>query len=102
MEIGRRLLIAGPGAAAAVSLMDSEARAGALEDFMAQQHKCDMEPRLVTVNDLCAFDPNAVVTLDPFINTIGRRFQTTHRGSGQCQQPRCADAAHHPEARFPL
>jgi len=29
-----------------------------------------MEPRLVTVNDLYAFDPNAVVTIDPFVDIV--------------------------------
>ena len=37
MEIDRRLFIAGLGGAAAVSLMDSEAKADALEDFMTAQ-----------------------------------------------------------------
>src|SRR5258706_11061216 len=37
MEIDRRLFIASLGGAASVSLMDSEARADALEDYMSQQ-----------------------------------------------------------------
>src|SRR5712692_4846880 len=37
MEVDRRLFIASLGGAATVSLMDSEARADALEDYMSQQ-----------------------------------------------------------------
>ena len=33
---------------------------------MLRNHKWYMEPRLVTVNDLYAFDPNAKVSIDPF------------------------------------
>jgi hypothetical protein len=41
-----------------------------------------MEPRLVTVNDLYAFDPNAVVTVDPFVDIIGRHFKQPKEGLG--------------------
>ena len=36
---------------------------------MLKNHKWYMEPRLVTVNDLYAFDPHAKVSIDPFIDT---------------------------------
>jgi hypothetical protein len=49
---------------------------------MVRKHKWYMEPRLVTVNDLYAFDPNAVVTLDPFIDIIGRHFKQPKEGLG--------------------
>jgi hypothetical protein len=49
---------------------------------MVRNHKWYMEPRLVTVNDLYAFDPNAVVTLDPFIDVIGRHFKQPKEGLG--------------------
>jgi hypothetical protein len=49
---------------------------------MVRKHKWYMEPRLVTVNDLYAFDPNAVVSIDPFIDIIGRHFKQPKEGLG--------------------
>jgi len=49
---------------------------------MVRNHKWYMEPRLVTVNDLYAFDPKAVVSLDPFIDIIGRHFKQPKEGLG--------------------
>ena len=49
---------------------------------MLKAHKHYMWPRLVTVNDLYAFDPNAVVTIDPFIDIIGRQFKQPKEGLG--------------------
>src|ERR1700674_4344826 len=49
---------------------------------MVRKHKWYMEPRLVTVNDLYAFDPNVVVTIDPFIPIIGRHFKQPKEGLG--------------------
>jgi hypothetical protein len=49
---------------------------------MVRKHKWYMEPRLVTVNDLYAFDSSAVVSLDPFIDIIGRRFKQPKEGLG--------------------
>ncbi len=43
---------------------------------MLRNHKWYMEPRLVTVNDLYAFDPNAKVSIDPFEDIIGRHFKS--------------------------
>ena len=37
---------------------------------------------MVTVNDLYAFDPNVKVTLDPFIDIIGRNFKQPKEGLG--------------------
>jgi hypothetical protein len=54
---------------------------------MLRNHKWYMEPRLVTVNDLYAFDPNAVVSLDPFIDIIGRHFKQPKEGLGQDNSP---------------
>ena len=45
------------------------------------------EPRLVTVNDLYAFDPNAVVSIDPFIDIIGRHFKQPKEGLGNDNSP---------------
>jgi len=47
-----------------------------------RKHKWYMEPRLVTVNDLYAFDPITVVTLDPFVDIIGRHFKQPKDGLG--------------------
>ena len=49
---------------------------------MVRKHKWYMEPRLVTVNDLYAFDPNAVVSIDPFVDIIGRHFKQPKEGLG--------------------
>jgi hypothetical protein len=54
---------------------------------MVRKHKWYMEPRLVTVNDLYAFDPNAVVSLDPFIDLIGRHFKQPKEGLGYDNSP---------------
>jgi len=49
---------------------------------MVRNHKWYLEPRLVTVNDLYAFDPAAVVSIDPFIDIIGRHFKQPKEGLG--------------------
>jgi hypothetical protein len=54
---------------------------------MLKNHKWYMEPRLVTVNDLYAFDPNAVVSIDPFIDIIGRHFKQPKEGLGHDNSP---------------
>jgi hypothetical protein len=54
---------------------------------MVRAHKWYMEPRLVTVNDLYAFDPNAVVSIDPFIDIIGRHFKQPKEGLGHDNSP---------------
>ena len=54
---------------------------------MIRKHKWYMEPRLVTVNDLYAFDPNAVVTIDPFVDIIGRHFKQPKEGLGNDNSP---------------
>lgn len=52
-----------------------------------RNHKWYMEPRMVTVNDLYAFDPNAVVSMDPFIDIIGRHFKQPKEGLGNDNSP---------------
>src|ERR1700730_879937 len=52
-----------------------------------RKHKWYMEARLVTVNDLYAFDPNTVVTIDPFIEIIGRHFKQPKEGLGNDNSP---------------
>ena len=54
---------------------------------MVRKHKWYMEPRMVTVNDLYAFDPKAVVTLDPFMDIIGRHFKQPKEGLGNDNSP---------------
>ncbi len=46
-----------------------------------------MNARLVTVNDLYAFDPNTVVAIDPFIDIIGRQFKQPKEGLGNDNIP---------------
>lgn len=53
----------------------------------ARNHKWYMESRLITVNDLYAFDPKAVVSLDPFIDIIGRQFKQPKEGLGNDNSP---------------
>jgi hypothetical protein len=52
-----------------------------------RNHKWYLEPRMVTVNDLYAFDPNAVVTIDPFLDIVGRRFRNPKEGLGNDNSP---------------
>ena len=47
-----------------------------------KNHKWYEHPRLVTVNDLYAFDPNAKVSIEPFIDIIGRHFKQPKEGLG--------------------
>jgi hypothetical protein len=54
---------------------------------MLKNHKWYMEPRLVTVNDLYAFDPNAKVSIDPFTDIIGRHFKQPKEGLGNDNSP---------------
>jgi len=54
---------------------------------MLKNHKWYMEPRLVTVNDLYAFDPNAKVSIEPFEDIIGRHFKQPKEGLGYDNSP---------------
>jgi hypothetical protein len=47
-----------------------------------RNHRWYEHPRLVTVNDLYSFDPNAKVSIDPFIDIIGRHFKQPKEGLG--------------------
>jgi hypothetical protein len=53
----------------------------------ARNHKWYMEARLITVNDLYSFDPNAKVSIDPFIDIIGRHFKQPKEGLGNDNSP---------------
>jgi len=54
---------------------------------MVRNHKNYMDARLVTVNDLYAFDSSAKVSLDPFIDIIGRHFKQPKEGLGYDNSP---------------
>jgi hypothetical protein len=54
---------------------------------MVRKHPWYMEARLVTVNDLYAFDPNGVVSIDPFVDIIGRHFKQPKEGLGNDGSP---------------
>jgi hypothetical protein len=54
---------------------------------MVRNHKWYLEPRLVTVNDLYAFDPKAKVSIDPFVDIIGRHFKQPKEGLGNDNSP---------------
>jgi hypothetical protein len=54
---------------------------------MVKNHKMYMDARLVTVNDLYSFDANSVVTLDPFMEIIGRHFKQPKEGLGYDGSP---------------
>jgi hypothetical protein len=49
---------------------------------MARNHKWYMEARMITVHDLYAFQPDMKVSLDPFIDIIGRHFKQPKEGLG--------------------
>jgi hypothetical protein len=53
----------------------------------ARSHKWYMSPRLITVNDLYSFDPNAKVSIEPFIDIIGRNFKQPKEGLGNDNSP---------------
>jgi hypothetical protein len=53
----------------------------------ARAHKWYMTGRLLTVNDLYAFDPNVVVDLDGFTDVIGRNFRQPEEGLGFDHSP---------------
>jgi HD domain len=53
----------------------------------ARNHKWYMTSRLITVNDVYAFDPNARVELDAFVDIIGRNFKQPKEGLGLDSSP---------------
>jgi hypothetical protein len=54
---------------------------------MVRKHRWYMEPRLVALNDLYSFDPNVVVTIEPFLDIIGRHFKQPKEGLGNDGSP---------------
>ncbi len=53
----------------------------------ARNHKWYMAARLVTMNDLYSFDPNAQVDVDDFTDIIGRNFKQPAEGLGFDNSP---------------
>ena len=53
----------------------------------ARKHKWYMSARMICVNDLYAFDPNVVVTMDQFEDVIGRHFKQPKEGLGNDNTP---------------
>jgi hypothetical protein len=52
-----------------------------------KNHKQYILPRQVTVNDLYAFDPDAKVSIEPFIDILGRHFKSPKEGLGNDNSP---------------
>ena len=52
-----------------------------------RNHKWYMTARLLTVNDLYAFDPNVHVELEEFTDVVGRHFRQPEEGLGFDQSP---------------
>jgi hypothetical protein len=50
-------------------------------------HKWYMTGRMITVNDIYAFDPNAKVAMDEFTDIIGRNFRQPEEGLGFDDSP---------------
>ena len=53
----------------------------------ARNHKYYMTARLICVNDIYSFDPNAVVNLDDFVDIVGRNFKQPKEGLGFDNSP---------------
>ena len=53
----------------------------------ARAHKWYMTSRLITLNDIYSFDPNAKVDLDDFVDIIGRHFKQPKEGLGLDNSP---------------
>ena len=54
---------------------------------MVRNHKWYMESRLITVNDQYGFTEGTEVSLDPFIDIIGRNFKEPEEGLGYDNSP---------------
>ena len=53
----------------------------------AKNHKWYMSARLICVNDIYSFDPNAKVNLDDFVDIVGRNFRQPKEGLGFDNSP---------------
>lgn len=54
---------------------------------MVRRHQWYGDARMVTVNDLYAFDATATVSLEPFVDLIGRQFRQPKEGLGYDGSP---------------
>ena len=54
---------------------------------MLKNHKWYLEPRMLTVNDLYAFEAGVVLTIDPFLEIIARHFKQPKDGLGNDNSP---------------
>jgi hypothetical protein len=52
------------------------------EHEAARQHRWYMTSRLITINDVYSFDPDAVVEFDEFEDVVGRNFRQPREGLG--------------------
>src|SRR5918994_394881 len=48
----------------------------------ARSHKWYITGRMITVHDIYSFDPNAVVSWEPFVDIVGRNFKQPKEGLG--------------------
>ena len=48
----------------------------------ARRHPWYMDARIITVHDIYAFDPKVHISLDPFMDIIGRHFREPEEGLG--------------------
>jgi hypothetical protein len=53
----------------------------------ARDHKWYMTARLICVNDIYSFDPNAKVDIDDFVDIVGRNFRQPKEGLGWDSSP---------------
>jgi hypothetical protein len=53
----------------------------------ALKHKWYMSARHITINDLYSFDPNVQVSIDEFVDLIGRHFRQPEEGLGMDGSP---------------
>jgi hypothetical protein len=53
----------------------------------ARNHKWYMTARMITVHDIYSFDPNAVVSWEPFADIVGRNFRQPEEGLGFDNSP---------------
>jgi hypothetical protein len=53
----------------------------------AKNHKWYMTSRLICINDVYSFDPNAKVNLDDFVDIVGRNFKQPEEGLGLDSSP---------------
>ncbi len=54
---------------------------------MLKNHKWYLEPRMVTVNDLYAFEPGVTLSIDPFREIVAKHFKQPKEGLGNDNSP---------------